>query len=461
MELFLNSCGSSLQTIGGKIGETVQAYDAGLTAIAGLTTSANKMVYTTGSDVYATTDLTSTARTLLDDTSVADMRTTLGVDSAGTNNYTLPTASSTVLGGVKVGANLTMTNGVLAAGNSITAGTHLGFSGDTLNVLATTDAENSTVKLSKRDSNDKLTAMGYKIGRHTSTNTTPFGIEAYDHYNTTFRKLQWVPDSSTSGGDWKIEDDADTMQIIAHEGNKSDFYRPINTTLTSTSNTDSLAASQGKILKDTVDNVEDKVEAVGSLFQNKLDIIQDTNFDWDSANTDIKNEMLAIIAGNSVATTQALRDHINEVVSGYKRGDIDGDDDIDLSDTVEFLRYTINNPRESFSNSIATYLVQPLYDDASTWSAYHSSGYFKTNASLPAAQVTESSTKRLITDTERTAWAAASAFHVLHTSADTDNITNTIAEMVASFESHAEGLSLITELDAKLTDSSTLDGGTY
>lgn len=34
--------------------------------------------------------------------------------SANANNYTLPTASSSVLGGVKVGANLTITDGVLA-----------------------------------------------------------------------------------------------------------------------------------------------------------------------------------------------------------------------------------------------------------------------------------------------------------------------------------------------------------
>ena len=34
---------------------------------------------------------------------------------AGLNNYTLPTASSSTLGGIKVGSNLTITNGVLSA----------------------------------------------------------------------------------------------------------------------------------------------------------------------------------------------------------------------------------------------------------------------------------------------------------------------------------------------------------
>ena len=65
-----------------------QAVDAGLTSIAGLTTAADKMIYTTGSDTYAVTDLTAAARGLLDDANVSAMRTTLGVDAAGTDNST-------------------------------------------------------------------------------------------------------------------------------------------------------------------------------------------------------------------------------------------------------------------------------------------------------------------------------------------------------------------------------------
>lgn len=66
-------------TLGVVIGTDVQAYNAGLASIAGLTTAADKMIYTTASNTYAVTDLTSTARSLLDDTSVSAMRTTLGL----------------------------------------------------------------------------------------------------------------------------------------------------------------------------------------------------------------------------------------------------------------------------------------------------------------------------------------------------------------------------------------------
>ena len=56
-----------------------QDVDAGLTSISGLTTAADKMIYTTGSDTYAVTDLTAAGRAILDDADAAAQRTTLGL----------------------------------------------------------------------------------------------------------------------------------------------------------------------------------------------------------------------------------------------------------------------------------------------------------------------------------------------------------------------------------------------
>lgn len=78
------------------VGTNVQAFDQGLQSIAGLTTVADKMLYTTASDTYGVADLTAAGRAILDDADAAAQRTTLGLGFFATRSIAL---DLTVIGG--------------------------------------------------------------------------------------------------------------------------------------------------------------------------------------------------------------------------------------------------------------------------------------------------------------------------------------------------------------------------
>ena len=71
------SAAAQRTTMGVVIGTNVQAFDAGLLSIAGLTTAADKMIYTSGLDTYVVIDLTALGRSLLADATQAAMATTI------------------------------------------------------------------------------------------------------------------------------------------------------------------------------------------------------------------------------------------------------------------------------------------------------------------------------------------------------------------------------------------------
>lgn len=81
-------------------GTGVLSISAPLTSIDGLSTVANEIIYTTGSNVYATAPITALARSLIADSTTSAMQATLGLGSASTHDISFFLQTANNLGDV-------------------------------------------------------------------------------------------------------------------------------------------------------------------------------------------------------------------------------------------------------------------------------------------------------------------------------------------------------------------------
>jgi len=94
------------------IGTNVQAYDAELAALAGVTSAADKVAYFTGSGTAAVADFTAAGRALVDDADAAAQRTTLELGAANAPSFAGVTLTGPM---INTPTTLTIASGVITA----------------------------------------------------------------------------------------------------------------------------------------------------------------------------------------------------------------------------------------------------------------------------------------------------------------------------------------------------------
>ena len=158
------------------IGTDVQAFNSSLQSIARLTTGANQTIYTTGSNTYAVTSLSSFGRSLIDDADAATARSTLELGSLATQSGTFSGTSS----GVNTGdQTITLTGDVTGSGTGSFAATIAS------DAVTTAKINNSAVTTDKINN---AAVTGAKLAADSTlivSGNTPAG-------NGAFQGQQWI-----------------------------------------------------------------------------------------------------------------------------------------------------------------------------------------------------------------------------------------------------------------------------
>lgn len=209
--------------------------------------------------------------------SAADKKKLDGI-AEGANKYSLPTATSSVLGGVKTGANITNSSGTISLTKANVTGA-LGYTPPTqdtntwrpvvngLNSTATdqslaaaqgkilNESKAAMLTLTNENLNDVKTPGFYNAGGSNAVTNKPSNVDYFGliviHRATGSYYTQIVYTDSAAyrrhcvNGTWS--------GWVQDKLTDTDTWRGIQNNLTSDSTTDSLSAAQGKVLKDLID----------------------------------------------------------------------------------------------------------------------------------------------------------------------------------------------------------------
>lgn len=192
-------------TLGLVIGTHVQAQDAELSALAGLTSAADRLPYFTGSGAASLATFTTFARALLDDADAATARGTLELGTIATQAADAVAITGGTINGATVGAStpaagtftsLTATGNVQIDGN-------LTVSGDVFQVdVATITVEDPLIKLAKNNTASHAVDIGV-YGTYDPAGTDLYAglfFDATDSKWKLFAGLQAEPTTTVDTG---------------------------------------------------------------------------------------------------------------------------------------------------------------------------------------------------------------------------------------------------------------------
>jgi hypothetical protein len=153
-----------------------QPKDATLTALAGVATAADRLIYATGSDAFAVTVFTAFARTLLDDANASAARSTLGLGSIATQDA----SNVGITGGTMSG--VTMSGGSITGANVALASGSLGYASGNGGTVTQTLNKTNGVTLNERCGEITTDSSGILSG----------GTVSFTFTNSTCRAARWA-----------------------------------------------------------------------------------------------------------------------------------------------------------------------------------------------------------------------------------------------------------------------------
>lgn len=299
------------------IGTDVQAYDAGLQSIAGLTTSADQAIYTTGADTYATTSLTSFGRSLIDDADASTARTTLGLGTISTQAAnsvaitggtatlsSISTASATITGGSVTNiTDLAVADGGTGASTASGARTNLGlvigtdiqaYSTSLASIAGLTTSGNEIIYTTAANTYDIATLTGF--GRSFIDDVdadearTTLGLGTLATQNGTFSGTHSGTSSGTNTGDQTITLTGDvtgsgTGSFAATIANDAVTTSKIIDSAITTTKINAAAVTDAKLASNSATVVSGNVPAGNGAFvgQQWLNTNTGLNYAWTGA----------------------------------------------------------------------------------------------------------------------------------------------------------------------------------